>query len=656
MSKVAISTADRTIQLKRLASAGTLAVALATTALAGPAFATYPAKVTEAPELAERVAAGELPPVEERLPTAPEVVEPLEGLGSYGGSMRQALRGNADHNAILRAVGAQGLVRWTKDFTSVVPNVAESFEVNEDASEYVFHLRPGMRWSDGHPFTADDILFFVEDLLPDTTFFQSPPSRYVVNGELMQAEKLDDHTVKVTFAGPYRSFLEELATPLGQHMVLYAKHHCSQFHPKYADNLDALIAQARANDWATVMRQYCGDIELPARWANLDRPTLDPWVITEPYTGGATRVVLERNPYFWQVDTEGQQLPYVDELAFTVIADLEAILLSAIGGQLDLQIRHVTDIANKPVLMANMAQGGYEVMEMRSIDANAAGLYLNQSTQNAELRELLRDRDFRVALSVAIDREQINDIVFLGQTTPRQIGPLPEHRLYNERLGTQHIEYDEAQANELLDSLGLERRDSDGFRLYPDSNRRLSLNAIVSIANTFQSEILELVRNSWRNVGVELVINASERSLFYDRAQNNEYDISIDNVPGGLNPQHDLRALIAVHPLESRQSIPWVRWYESGGTAGEEPTENMKKRLALYDEWRVTPDEAEADALFAELLELAAEAFEVIGIVEPAPQLGVRNAQMINVFDEMPFGWIYGTPGPSLLQQYSFTN
>ena len=207
-----MSMIDRPRQLKRLTKATTLAVALTNTTLATTAVATDLASVSEAPTLAERFAAGSLPPVEERLPASPEVIEPLERVGSYGGAMRQALRGNADHNAMLRAVGAQGLVRWTEGFSGVVPNVAESFEVNEDASAYTFNLRPGMRWSDGHPFTADDILFFVEDLLPDTAFFQSPPSRYVVNGELMRAEKLDDHTVKVGFAGPYRTFLEELAT------------------------------------------------------------------------------------------------------------------------------------------------------------------------------------------------------------------------------------------------------------------------------------------------------------------------------------------------------------------------------------------------------------------------------------------------------------
>jgi peptide/nickel transport system substrate-binding protein len=630
--------------------AAAIAAALVGTSLSSGLAATY----QEPPQLQPLVGDGKLPPVAERVPEAPEVVTPLQSVGAYGGTIRQALRGNADHNAILRAVGAQGLTRWTMDMSAVVPNVAESFTANEDASEYTFKLRRGMRWSDGQPFTADDILFFVQDLLPDRTFFQSPPARYAVNGQVMQAEKIDDHTVKLKFAGPYPTFPEELATPLGQHPVLYAKHYCQQFHPKYAPNLDALIAEARANDWATVMRQYCGDIEVPSRWANPRRPTLDPWVITEPYTGGATRVAMERNPFFWQVDPEGKHLPYVDTLVFPVIADIEAILLSAMGGQLDLQVRHLTEISNKPVLVDNATQGGYELLEMRSLDSNHVGLYFNQSVANLELRKLITNRDFRAALSLATNRDDINEIVFFGQGKPAQVGPLPEHRLYNEQLRTQFVTRDLTEANRLLDGLGLTQRDPQNYRVYPGAGGRISLGAIVSIANPWQVETLELIRNHWAEAGIELVIRNSERSLFYDRAQNNDYDISVDNVPGGLNPTQDPRALIAVHPLESRQSIAWARWYESGGKAGEEPSASMKKRMELFDRWKVTPDQEEADALFREILQLAADEFEVMGIIEPAPQLGIRNAKLANVYDTMPFGWMYGTPGPSLPQQYYY--
>ena len=617
----------------------------------GAAFA-----FNEAPQLKALVDAGKLPPVDQRLPTPPEVVTPLERVGQYGGVLRQALRGDADHNAILRAIGQQGLTRWKMDFSDVVPNVAESWTVNEDSSEYTFNLRKGMKWSDGAPFTADDILFFVQDLLPDPAFFKSPPARYVINGKLMTGEKIDDYTVKLKFAGPYRTFPEEMATPVGQHPVLYAKHYCQQFHPKYAKDIDALIKAANANDWPTVMRQKCADIEVPARWANRDRPTLDPWLITEPYTGGATRVEVMRNPYFWQVDTAGNQLPYIDEIQFSVIADPEAILLTAMNGQLDLQTRHLNAISNKPVLSENMEKGGYQIMEMRDLNTNSLGLFINQTTPNLPLRELIRALDFRKALSLATDRNEINEIVFLGQGKPAQVGPLPQHRLYNDQLHTQFIDHDLAGADKLLDGMGLTKRDGQGFRVYPDGSGRISIGVIVSIANPWHSEVLELMRRQWAEAGIELVIQPSERSLYYDRAQNNDYDISVDSVPGGLDVTQDPRAIIAVHTLDSRQSIPWVRWYESQGKAGEEPSDSMKQRMRLLDQWKVEPDQAKADAIFGQILQLAADAFEVIGTVEPPPQLGVRSSKLVNVFDEMPFGWTYGTPGPSMPQQYFFAH
>ncbi|WP_127145241.1 ABC transporter substrate-binding protein [Pelagibacterium montanilacus] len=619
--------------------------------LAGPAMAQ---DYSQAPELDEAVSAGDLPDIADRLPSEPEIVEPLDAVGTYGGTIRSALRGDQDHNGILLLVGAQGLVRWAPDFSGVVPNVAESWNVNEDNTEFTFHLREGMRWSDGETFSADDIVFAAE-LLADTEFMSNMPSRYVLADEPMEVEKVDDATVTVRFAAPYRNFLEELAKPLGQHLVLYARHYCEQFHPDYADP-DALAAELEAagtDSWAQLMRTKCADIELPTRWGNVDRPTLDPWVIEQPYTGGATQVTLTRNPYFWQVDTEGQQLPYADSLRFSIIADIESILLSTINGQFDYQVRHIFPISNRPVLFDNTEQGNFEIMDLTPLDSNFLGLYLNHSTDNAELRELFANRDFKAALSLGIDRVEVDEIIQLGQGAPWQIGPFEETKFYNEALGTQFTAHDVEEANRLLDDLGLTERDGDGFRLF-ENGERLSINAIVTIAKPTDVESLEIIREQWRDIGVELVISTSERSLFYERAQTNAYDISADTVPGAVNPTLDMRALAAVHPLESRMSIPWVNWYLSGGEGGEEPSENMKQRLELIDQLPTASSDEEADEIVAEVLSLAAEAFEVIGVSKRAPALGIRASNLGNVYEQMPYGWDYGTPGPALPQTWYF--
>ena len=255
----------------------------------------------EAPALAKLVSEGRLPALAQRLPAAPLVIN-AEKVGAYGGALRRGLRGSADHNGILRMVGNQGLVRWNLAFTEVLPNVAERWEVNATSTEFVFHLRKGMRWSDGRPFTADDVVFAIEDCAKNPELYKSVPSQLTIGGKPCQVTKVNEDTVKFTFASSYALFLEQLATPLGQHPTLFPKHYCSQFHPKYNPKAAEQAKAANLSDWAALFRARCGDIEIPARWGNAAKPTLDPWVISEPYTGGATRVVMERNPYFWQVD------------------------------------------------------------------------------------------------------------------------------------------------------------------------------------------------------------------------------------------------------------------------------------------------------------------------------------------------------------------
>ncbi len=627
----------------------TIAIAVAV-AIGGAAQA---AGYQEAPALAALVAQGKLPAVDKRLPDKPEVVTPVGKVGVYGGALRSAIRGDSDHNAILRLVSNQGLTRWSADYQKVLPNLAESWTVSADAKEYTFKLRAGAKWSDGAPFTADDITFMVNELFTDKQFFESAPSQYVVGGKPIVAEKVDDYTVKLIASAPYLRLPEVLATPLGQHPTLYAKHYCKQFMPKYNPDIAKVLADAKQPDWAALFRQKCGDIEIPARWSNPDKPVMDPWVIQTPYTGGATQVLMRRNPYFWQVDTAGNQLPYIDSLNLKIISDVQTIVLASIGGQVDLQVRHINTINNKPVLAQHAKEAGYALQELPPTDSSAMALWFNQSAKNTKTREWLRNREFRQALSLAMDRDEINEIVFLGQGKPWQVGPLPDDKFYNARLGTQYIEHDPDQANKILDKLGLNKRDSNGFRLTADGSK-LFISVDAMVVDTAAIDTMELVKKQWAKVGIDLGINTMERSLYYERAQNADYDIGTYAVPGGRNATLDPRALVAIHTLDSRQSLPWVKWYSTGGKSGEEPTEGMKERMRLWDAWKQSSDPVAADAMFRKILDLAADGFEVMGTVQAVTTFGTRNVKLMNVPAKIPLAWDYPTPGPALLQQFYF--
>ncbi|MEM6381372.1 MAG: ABC transporter substrate-binding protein [Pseudomonadota bacterium] len=632
----------------RLARTSAVALLCSTTALFAMDF-------SEAPMLTEMVEAGQLPPVEERLPANPEVITPIESVGVYGGTIRRALGGSNDHNSILRFVGPQGLVRWNPEFTAVVPNVAEAWEVNEDATEFTFTLREGMKWSDGEPFTADDVMFFVEDLLNNEEFYPNAPARFAIEGERMQAEKIDDTTVRFTFAGPYGTFMNELATPLAQEPVIWAKHYCQQFHPTYNPNVQDLVDATEAvEDWAALFRLRCGEVEAPNRWSNPDRPTLDPWVVTEQaYTAGATQVVMERNPYFWQVDTEGNQLPYIDVFNNIVSQDNQALLLEAIAGNIDLQRRRLDGLADRPVIAENRDAGGYEFYNLTPSASNDMAIHLNMTHKDPDMRAAINDRSVREALSIAIDREEIIDIVYQGVGEPWQIGAVPEHPLYNEQLGRQHTEYDPDRANELLDAAGLDQRDGEGFRLLPNGER-FAFNVNYSAETTRWGDALEIIREQWQEIGVDVTSSGVERSIYYSRGEANEHDFMVWTAPGGLDPTLSPRNVMAVHPQASWFAIPWTRWYLSGGTEGEEPPASMQRRYELFEEYKATGDPARQQELFAQIHQIAADEFEVIGITKAPQMTGVKNTRLRNVPGAMPASWMYPDPAPTLPQTYFF--
>jgi peptide/nickel transport system substrate-binding protein len=609
----------------------------------------------EAPALAKLAGDGKLPKLADRLPAQPLVVTPLEHAGGYGGTLRRALRGSSDHNGILRIVGNMGLVRWDLDFIKVLPCVAQSWDVNADATVFTFHLRPGMKWSDGHPFTADDVVFAIEDVAKDTDIFHSPPPAIVVANQAGTAKKIDDATVQFTFAAPYALFLETMATPLGQYPTLYPKHYVSQFIPKFNPDAEKVAKQANATDWATHFRNKCGDIEIPARWGNPEKPVLDPWVIVEPYSGGATRVTLTRNPFFWQVDTAGKQLPYIDAINLGISQDVESLMLDVISGKVDMQDRHIDTLQNKPTLSQNMQKGNYRLIEEINSGAQQVQIYFNITHKDPKMREIFANKTFRQAMSLGIDRQEIMELVYLGQSEPYQTVPRPGHPWYHQKLARQFTDHDPDKAGAMLDGIGLNKKNGDGFRLRPDGQKLFFAVDVIPTLYPDAVDTLELVKRHWAAIGVDMKINTIERALYYTRGDNNEHDVAVWPGPGGLDPMLDPRDFFAQHTQGSRYAIPWAVWYVSGGKDGQEPPESQKQRFKLFDVARGTADMQKRGDTMKALFDIAADAFETVGVCLAVNAFGIVSNKLHNVPMKEPGSWSYPNPAPSLPQQYSFS-
>ncbi len=254
------------------------------------------------------------------------VITPLERVGKYGGTWRMGLLGGQDTALLVRTIDYEHLLRWDPEWNQIIPNVAESFEASEDAKTFTFKLRDGMKWSDGQPYTADDLTFYVEDISKNKELTanrgENPPD----------IQKIDQYTVKITFQQPNGLYLQRNCTPAGDEWTRYPAHYLKKFHAKYQDKetLQRLISEANAKDWVELFRlKGMGIPGTPydARWQNPELPTVNAWRITEPYGGNAQRVVAERNPFYWKVDTEGNQLPYIDRATFMVAQDKETLVL-----------------------------------------------------------------------------------------------------------------------------------------------------------------------------------------------------------------------------------------------------------------------------------------------------------------------------------------
>lgn len=563
----------------------------------------------ESPMLAEMVAAGELPPLEERLPVNPVVVEPRERIGDYGGELFLAVTGLRGFGTDLHVVGFEPPLDLNPDST-VAPNVVESWESNDDATVWTLNLREGIKWSDGEPFTTEDILFWWEDEVLNE---ELNDSIYIPEFQGMEVEALDDYTVRLTLAQPAPFFEFTLAKQWGYLGKWWRPaHFLRRYHPSYTDR-DQLLEEAEAEGFDTLQDYYRSRAGWSAKPVHADTPTLIAYDLVET---GPDVWIWERNPYYWKVDTEGNQLPYIDRVVVRRIENAETIQGQVISGEVDIEV-WTNSLENFTLYRENEAAGGYRTVLWTSDRGSEVNYMPNLTVQDPQLREIFRDVRFRRALSLAINREEINDQLYFGRAVPRQYTILPNSQYYDESWENAWADYDPDQANALLDEMGLTETDNDGFRLMPNGDRLAFTIQYWPEEPATKTPMSELVKEYWAEVGVDVILQPQERSLNSQRAEANEIQMNMWH--GGITDSNWLATGSPPMPAVIGWATTWAQWYTSGGEEGEQPPAEYLEYFQMAREMTTTLDEDRRTEIAKELWQAQADQVWHIGTVGMAP-------------------------------------
>jgi len=579
---------------------------------------------TDNPMFAEDVTAGKLPPVEERLSDEPLVVQPYDEIGKYGGTLRGISLAPSSGTTEFFSFRMATLVRMEDDLKTIVPNVAKSWEVNDDYTEWTFTLRKGHKWSDGQPFTTDDVEFWWNDYIMNTELNPSVPSNWQAGGEPAKFTKVDDVTFKFTFAKPYPGLLTYLSITPNNPWA--PKHAVMKYHITYNPDANKLAEEAGFKTWVENFGTYFN------KWPDLmdkpEVPTLDSHMLVEvPTTEQRIRVA---NPYYFKVDTAGQQLPYIDTQLESFIKDKELINLKIINGEVDMKAQSL-DMASYPVYKENEAKGNYTVQ----LPPGFGGMIyaFNVTHPDLVLREIFQDVRFKQAMSLAINRSEINDLLYFGLAKPSQAIPSPKTSFVTEEMGQYMAEYDPDKANALLDEMGLTKGD-DGFRVRPDGKPLVILMEYAQQAENVKNN--ELVKDYWEKVGVKVELKeVTSEALRADSATNNldigvwsytfYHEASMIGNPRRLIPPWGDGSMMMA-------GYPWAQWYASGGTEGEEPPEQIKKLFELCEQWKVAmPGSEEYIKLGQEMMWINLENLYLIGTVIDIPGPTVISNNLGNV-------------------------
>jgi len=588
------------------------------------------AEPQETPFFKQEVVSGKLSRVDGRLPSDPAMAG-SETIGNPGGELRMLMGGPKDIRMMV-VYGYARLVGYTPALT-LVPDILKSVDV-QDGRIFTLHLRSGHKWSDGHPFTSEDFRYWFEDVAQNNQLSPSGlPVSMMVQGEVPRFEVLDDTTIRYAWTRPNPLFLPDLAgaDPL---YIYCPSHYLKQFHEKFADKLtlEALVKKNNQRNWAALHAR----MDTMYRNDNPNLPALEPWVLkTKP---PSDRFIFERNPYYYRVDEAGHQLPYIDRVIMS-IADSKIIPAKTGAGESDLQARYLR-FDNYTFLKESGERNKYRVQLWRTGPGSQLALYPNLNVNDETWRALVHDLRFRRALSLAVNRHEINQAIYFGLAIEGQNTVLPQSPLYESRYRSTWAIFDVHEANRLLDLIGLTKRDSNGTRLLPDG-RPMEIIVENSGESTEQSDVLELIRDSWQRIGIRLFAKPLQLTLFRRRVFSGETLMSIDKgIENGL-------ATAAMSPWEfaptSQQQLEWSKWgqyYETKGKAGESPDLPAALQLKeLYENWLGAASQTDQSRIWHAMLQIWADEVFSIGTVAGVLQPVVVSERLHNVPEEGFYNW-----------------
>jgi peptide/nickel transport system substrate-binding protein len=575
-----------------------------------------------------------MPKLADRLPAEPLVVAPYDAIGTYGGVLDALSNATEAGTSDLLSIRHVNFVRYADDLTTIVPNVARDWSWNSTFTELTFNLRKGHRWSDGAPFTSHDVKFWYDDLNMDTNVIKKPKGFLLVGGKRMQVEIIDDLTVKFILPAPKPGLLSHFATSYAQ--GFQPKHFLGKFHPKHNADADKMAKAAGFKDGYEVIAFYYGSSDWtdtpspllrdPGKIPSLPAavvPTLESHITVADTTEGRHYVA---NPYFHMVDTAGNQLPYIPEQDEVYINDNEVRILKLVNSEVDYKSQSV-QLPSAPLLLENQEKGKFTIHLKPTIAMPTFSF--NVTSANLEKRKVFGDLRFRQAMSVAMNREEINEVAFFGLgTTGQWVAFSPAPSFISEEWRQHYAQHDPKLAAKLLDEVGLTDKDGDGKRDLPNGDR-FTLNMQFATQG-IAGGVVELVAQHWANVGVDTTFKEVTPDEYRAAQSANELDIMMwaKGMPLAIILGNDQ---MFIPPFDDyfthRTGMLWGEYLESDGAKGVKPPAyvfELKDDIAAFQSTPAgTP---ESDAIGKRLVKNMVGNLLFLGTVQAPAPVYHRNA------------------------------